>query len=541
MTIRFVGTALLLAACVAVAPRGGLVAVLLVPLSAIVAAIVTHAFSAEEDRGLLIPIVVLAVLARSLLVGLVDSALLLRSGSLTYAPDEVTYLTAARALSRHWSDPTAPFDATKPYLSSQYVQMMATVFILFGENLVVVKLLNTFMGVMTAVLLYRSMKNMGLRGAPLAAIALLAFPSIAFWSALALKDAFVLFFLIAALWTASEFINSRRWLWLGATGLVLLPIASVRTYIFILEGFALLATVLAVQPWKYRLVTGGAITAMVFALFVLVQPFKELGANPFYIPIFVRNINAAYGQSSFITPPPAVTGKPGDRFEVTVPNQTPDAGSTPRVIVVEPGIELIVVSSASATVQPGQVAVRPGDIVVIAGGTPTPSAGPSQPVAARATIPPVILHPEVRSPVGIATETVEDTTSVGGSLRANIRQLPLGLLYSLFAPFPWSPPRTLEQAAAIPEMIFWYGCLLFGAAATALLIIRRDLRFAFGFATATGLLLILALIESNVGTLLRSRAMLVPYVLALGAAGWVETVATRRRIATVLTHRFRPR
>jgi hypothetical protein len=500
-------------------------------MSAIGAALLTYAFSRDQDRWLLIPVVVVAVLARDLLVGIVDTALLLRGGALVYAPDEVTYLTAARALSAHWIDPSAPFDPNKPYLSSQYVQIMAATFVVLGENLVFVKLLNTFMGIVTALFLYRSMTNLGLRGARIAAIALLAFPSIAFWSALALKDAFVLFFLMGALWTTSEFIATRRWWWLGLTGLVLLPITSVRTYIFVLECFALFAIVLAVRPWRFRLVTGAAIAAMVFVLFVLVQPFKDFGPNPFYIPIFVRNINAAYGNSSFITPPPAVTGQPGDRFVVSIPNAT--ANTQPQTITVQPGTELIAVVGTPPPRQSGQVFVRPGDVVVIAGGSPTP--GPNSPqVSPRG----VVLYPEVRSPVGISSPTTDDATSIGGSLQANIRFLPLGLLYSLFAPFPWSP-RTLEQAATIPEMVFWYGCLVFAAVATVRLLMRRDLRFAFGFATAAGLLLILSLVESNVGTLIRSRAMLVPYILILAAVGWVDTATSRGRIANAINHRFR--
>lgn len=284
---------------------------------------------------------------------------------------------------------------------------------------------------------------------------------------------------------------------------------------------------------------------MVFVLFVLVQPFKDLGANPFYIPIFVRNINAAYGNSSFITPPPAVTGQPGDRFVVTVPNETAAANTAPQVIVVQPGTEIIAVLGSPPPQQAGRVFVRPGDIIVIAGGSPSPTVappptgpGPSPTPGVTASAAPLVLYPEVRSPVGISPTATEDTTSLGGSFRANISFLPLGLLFTLFAPFPWSP-RTMEQAATIPEMLFWYGCLLFAAVATIRLLIRRDLRFGFGFATAAGLLLILSLLESNVGTLIRSRAMLVPYVLILAAAGWADTATPRRGIATAITHRLR--
>ena len=113
-----------------------------------------------------------------------------------------------------------------------------------------------------------------------------------------------------------------------------------------------------------------------------------------------------------------------------------------------------------------------------------------------------------------------DEGSVSASLRENLQHLPIGTVFALFAPFPWSPPRTLEQVAVIPEMILWYLCLIAAVVGFAALLRRRDFRFAMGVATASGILLILALIEANTGTLVRSRDMLVPYVVMLAAVGF---------------------
>ena len=370
----------------------------------------------------------------------------------------------------------------------------------------------------------------------LASALLLVFPSIAFWSALGLKDAYVIFFLLASLWTSSEFIRTRKPIWILATALIMLPIESVRNYIFVIDAIAWLAIVLAVGGLRARVVTGAAVSAAVLALFVVTQPFADFGPNPFYIPILTRNINAAAARSAFLTPAPVVNGNAGDRFVVFVGGATAAPNTTPRVVVVQPGDQIVVVSASAAgepgstapSLPPGQVAVRPGDIIVI-GGTPastqTPAAGST---AAPPATPRVLeLQASLRSTVGSGEAPEDQSTSIGGSLMTNLEALPRGVFFTLFAPFPWSVPQTIEQAATIPEMIGWYACLLLAAVGTGVLLRRRDLRYAHGLATAAGLLIVLALIQANLGTLVRSRAMLIPYVLVLAAVGW-EALRVRR-------------
>jgi hypothetical protein len=68
-------------------------------------------------------------------------------------------------------------------------------------------------------------------------------------------------------------------------------------------------------------------------------------------------------------------------------------------------------------------------------------------------------------------------------------------------------------------MLLWYVCLGFAMVGLAILIRRRDLRFAHGVAAAAAMVLVFALIQGNVGTLLRSRAMVIPLVLVLTGVG----------------------
>ncbi len=520
-------------ACPLVYPRGGPAAILAVLVSVVCVAVVAALLAGRNDRAWIVIAAVLAIGCRDLLVGAVDVALL-RTGAQVYAPDESTYFSAAISLAHHWRDAAAPFDASNYYNSSQYVLTIARLFYVFGDNLVLAKLFNTFLAVIAALLIYPTMRNLGMAGARWGTILFLWFPSFAFWSALGLKEAYVVFFLVAAVWTSSEFVRRGNVLWLAATAVSLLAIESVRTYIFVVGCLAWIGLALAVSGWRRRLVTGGAVTIAVLVLFVLTQPFKDLGPNPFYIPVVVRAFNAQYGNSAFIEPPPTVTGQPGERLVVSVPNVTTAPGFSPREVVVPPGAEVVIdTSTAGPTAAPAvaatdpqhRIVVRPGDVIVIGG---VAAASPAPGSSARA----VVLDPAAKNTVGAKAAGEDLATSASASIRANLSALPLGVFFSLFAPFPWSPAHTLEQLAAIPEMILWYACLVFAVVGLIVLIRKRDLRYAQGAATAAGLILVLGLVEANTGTLIRSREMLVPFVLMLTGVGLDATFrrrASRRR------------
>jgi hypothetical protein len=554
LAVRTVAIVLAVIACASVAPRGGAIAASFVLASAACIAYLAAAVATPRDRIRLIAVALLAVLARDILVGAFDTLMYVRTGALTYAPDEITYLQTALMQVRHWRDPSAPFDAGDFYLLSWYVQMMAGIFYVFGENLVVVKVVNTLLAAAAALLVYRTMLNLRLPGAFWAAAVVLWFPSISFWSALALKDAYVIFFLMLSLWTSSEFVRTRKPAWLVATVLAMYPIYSVRNYIFVVDAVAWIAVAAAVSPWRTRVLTFVGVTATVFALFVILQPFAGLGVNPFYIPVLVRNVNAAYASSAYAEPTPVIAGVPGQRFVVVVPGVTTAPDFSPNVVMVSPGGQ-IVIEQPGRTVAPltsNQASVRPGDIVEIAGPSPTASLSPASPTPApspaRSEPPPtaspsppqptarpspsaVLIQPELRNTVGLSSENVDVSNSAGGSIAANLRALPKGLLFALFAPFPWSPPNNLEQAATIPEMLLWYVLLALAAVGVVTLLRRRDLAYAHGLAAAVGLLLVLALIEASTGTLVRSRGMLVPYVLILSAVGFETIRAWRARRA----------
>jgi hypothetical protein len=146
--------------------------------------------------------------------------------------------------------------------------------------------------------------------------------------------------------------------------------------------------------------------------------------------------------------------------------------------------------------------------------SPAPSTAASRNPSARV----VVFQPEAKNVVSTPLEKDTDANSFSGSLAANARQLPIGLLFVVAAPFPWTA-RSVLDLATIPEMILWYICLVFALLGGILLIRRRNFRFGHGVAAIVGMTITFALIQGNVGTLLRSRAMIIPFVLVLTAVG----------------------
>lgn len=538
---------LVLAAALAL-PRGGPGALVMVVLCVVIATAIAELFAEPADRRWVLLFVVLAVVGREALTGAIDAALLSR-GNRWYAPDEHIYIEHAATIWQVWTQPGFQYDPTDPYLTSWYVHAMARLYLVFGENITVAKAFNTLIAIIACLFGYRIMRNLGMPGARWALVLMLGFPSVAFWTALALKDAWVIFWLLASALAASEFVARRNWLWLAASFLLLVPLETVRLYMLVTGALALLAVPFALPRWGDRLRASAGVLVGLYVLFAYVQPFRDFGPNIFYIPIFIRESAAQGARSSYVEPLPVIQGQPGEKFQIAVTSgSTPEPGMTPRVVVVEPGTAIVIASAAPSGSSPAPTSaggvtpslppgathtaavVRPGDIVVIA--SPQPSGGRSPSPVSPTPIPSprvITLEPDAKNTVGLASDIDPDQSSVSGSLTTNFRHLPIGMTFTLFAPFPWTA-RTGEQFATIPEMVLWYLCLVAAVVGFVWLLRRRDTRYAQGVAAIIGLTIVLSLIGANVGTLIRSRAMLVPYVLMLTGVGIDALLARYPRI-----------
>jgi hypothetical protein len=109
-----------------------------------------------------------------------------------------------------------------------------------------------------------------------------------------------------------------------------------------------------------------------------------------------------------------------------------------------------------------------------------------------------------------------DVSTTGGAITA----IPLGLLYLLFAPFPWQL-ASLRQSITLPEMLIWWASfplLVLGCWFT----IKFRLRQALPILIFTPMLtLAYSLFQGNIGTAYRQRAQLLIFYFMFVAVGFV--------------------
>lgn len=107
-----------------------------------------------------------------------------------------------------------------------------------------------------------------------------------------------------------------------------------------------------------------------------------------------------------------------------------------------------------------------------------------------------------------------------------VAHLPKGLSVMLLQPYPWEENRTSQIVLAKMDTILWYPLLVL--AALGLLRLKRYSRvLLFPFLYGSGMLMVYALAEGNLGTAFRHRGELV-WVMALFAAFGAEMVWARR-------------
>ncbi|HKO96125.1 MAG TPA: glycosyltransferase family 39 protein [Pyrinomonadaceae bacterium] len=111
-----------------------------------------------------------------------------------------------------------------------------------------------------------------------------------------------------------------------------------------------------------------------------------------------------------------------------------------------------------------------------------------------------------------------DVSTASGALQA----VPTGILYLIFAPFPWQL-QSLRQSITLPEMLVWWSCfpfLVMGLWFT----FRYRLRQAFViFIFTTMLTIAYSVFQGNVGTAYRQRAQILVFYFIFVAVGIVLT------------------
>ncbi len=134
-------------------------------------------------------------------------------------------------------------------LLGTFVYLETAIFALVGPNVVVVELLNAAFGAAFVALVCDLSRRLfeDARASLIAGTLVAFYPSIVLWTSLNLKDSLTLLLIGIVLWLLAVF-HARRWWWLVPTTYVaLLPIESLRNYLFV--GFLLIIPIsVAVSP-----------------------------------------------------------------------------------------------------------------------------------------------------------------------------------------------------------------------------------------------------------------------------------------------------
>jgi hypothetical protein len=132
-----------------------------------------------------------------------------------------------------------------------------------------------------------------------------------------------------------------------------------------------------------------------------------------------------------------------------------------------------------------------------------------------------------------------DVSTTRGALSA----IPLGIIYLLFAPFPWQLAN-LRQSITLPEMLLWWSCfplLVLGLGFTLKYRLRQSLPILL---FTTMLTLAYSVFQGNVGTAYRQRSQLLVFYFIFVAVGFVllrerkedrlqQAAATKKRLLEV--------
>lgn len=129
-----------------------------------------------------------------------------------------------------------------------------------------------------------------------------------------------------------------------------------------------------------------------------------------------------------------------------------------------------------------------------------------------------------------------DVSTPGGAVAA----LPTGLIYLLFAPFPWAVSG-LRQALAVPETLVWYA-LMPAFVRGVVFAVKRNLRAVLPILVfAVSLTGAYALMQGNVGTAYRQRTQITMFFFIFMGVGLAERrrqrEATEAALAPVAPHR----
>lgn len=394
--------------------------------------------------------------------------------------DDQAYDSVAWQQAQAWRGVGPGVDLGHIYLLNAYTYTEAGLYLLVGHHPFAMILTNCAFGALTAGLVYLlALRLFDHFAARFSAMAAAFFPSLFFWSLLNLKDVMSTLFIALLLFSATcLLLTGKQWLILP-TLVTLTVVGSVRVYIGLLLS-VLIPVTIAFQRrgrflHKWRTAAALAIGG------AMIVWFSGSGAWLMStVPLLPQLRYATAGNANSAYVPTAI------------PTHPAIAGEVPSVATPTVGAAV------------GSVATIPA------------SAGTGGIDAASPPLPD------------------SDAITRRGSLRDLFHWFPTGLAFALAAPFPWAARRPVELVT-IPEMLLWYVAMVLAVIGVG--VHWRQWRWHMPILGYLGVtILVMAMAEGTVGTLLRHRTMIIVPMLPFSGAGagwlWHRRRSRRRTWGT---------
>ena len=262
---------------------GDPVVLVIAVLYVVVALYVSFAIVPREARFTVLSVVGFAIALRiAAAVGLYDGLLAAGRGGFVTG-DDAAYADLSSRLARLLHGEAAPFDyPAESYLLGTYVYLETAVFYLFGPKVLVVELMNAMMGGLLVTFVFEIARRLfiDVRAGVVAAALVTVYPSLVLWSALNLKDSLSLLIIGIVLWLIVIYQTRHHWWLVPASFVPLLPLASLRDYIFV--GLALVipaSVILAPGDPRARERIAPDVVALVLSAVLLVSSFSIASAS----------------------------------------------------------------------------------------------------------------------------------------------------------------------------------------------------------------------------------------------------------------------
>lgn len=351
------------------------------------------------------------------------SAMILHTGSVALGcggfitGDDADYATLSWAfVSFLRGDPlepvVPPYWGGHAYLFGPFVYLESVIFYLLGPQVLAVQLLNAALGAGLVIVVFAIVRRLfDAHAAMLAAAVVAFFPSLILWSALNLKDALALVLIGAFFYLLQRFMARPSVPTLALALVPLIPMLSLRPYVYTLLALVLPAGVFGARLSGTRRV-GWVATALVASVLALSQsPIRPTWSDVWSLFERTRQSMALGARTAYLERPP-IRVEDGDTFVVTTPTKPAvgsedrpagpacmPLGSTLAAVPRAPRHAVPAAASPSSTAgagAPAPVSARPIAASLAPAASPAPTSqhpAPAAAVSPVATMPPTPASP----------------------------------------------------------------------------------------------------------------------------------------------------